>query len=134
MKTCPNCKMTVDAYSECPICNYDITSEPKCDAQFERYHLNKYVFIHLIKKHAFPLLCTIITLTIIFANGFFHYLEIISLIIIALMWFEALFKNLSFKLSEHIFTDLYLESVNKISVFGGGILAIACASVTLLLK
>ena len=28
MKQCPNCKMTVDAYSECPICGADITKEP----------------------------------------------------------------------------------------------------------
>lgn len=134
MKKCPNCKMTVDAYGECPICNYDITNEPKCESQFEKYCLNRYFFIHLIKKHKFPLLCTIITLAIIIANGFFHYLELISLFLIAIMWFEALFKNLSFRLSEHIFTDLYLESVNKISVFGGGILAVACCAVTLLLK
>lgn len=50
VKQCPNCKMTVDAYSECPICGADITKEPHTEDGVERYVINKHFFKFLIKN------------------------------------------------------------------------------------
>ena len=128
MKKCPNCHMTVDAYSECPICNSDITNEPENKAQIERYRINKHFFIHLIKKHKFSIVCTILVLIAIFITiKSFGYWQVVSILLSVFMWVEALYKNLVFKIFNSIYSDGYLEATHKITVYMCGVLAIIAA-------
>jgi len=127
MKKCPNCHMTVDAHSECPICYSEITKEPENRAQIEKYRINKYFFIHL-KKHTFSLLCTTTVLIAIFVSiKSFDYWQIVSIFLTVIMWIEALYKNLVFKIFNSIYSYEYLEATHKITIYICGVLAIIAA-------
>lgn len=132
MKKCSNCKMTVDTYCACPVCNYDLKDTPEDTAEFEKYRFNKYFLIYLLKSHKFSLFCTIATVVTIFATKAFHYFELISLGLIVYMWFEALYKNRVFKLFGSKYTDDFLESTHRFSVYSTGILAVAAAVIAAL--
>ena len=45
MKKCPKCHMTVDAYSECPVCGNNLTNESTADTDIERYID---IYIHML--------------------------------------------------------------------------------------
>ena len=128
MKKCPNSHMTVDAYSECPICNCDITNELENKAQIEGYRINKYFFIHLIKKHKFSLFCTtFVLITLLITIKSFSYWQVVSIILTVIMWVEALYKNLVFKMFNSIYSDGYLDTTHKITIYMCGLLAIIVA-------
>jgi len=119
--------MTVDAHSECPICYSEITKEPENRAQIEKYRINKYFFIHL-KKHTFSLLCTTTVLIAIFVSiKSFDYWQIVSIFLTVIMWIEALYKNLVFKIFNSIYSYEYLEATHKITIYICGVLAIIAA-------
>lgn len=120
--------MTVDAYRECPICGNDLTHEPHTEAEIERYAINKYFFVYLIKKHLFPVAFTIAVLLKIFLSiTSFGYWQILSILLTVMMWVEALFKNLVVKIFNRIYSDDYLEATHKITVYMCGILAVIAA-------
>ena len=124
MKECRKCHMTVDAHSECPICYNDIANEPESSATTEKYRINKYFFIHLLRNHKFSLVCTILVLIAIFIKiKAFGYWQIISIILDVIMWVEALYKNLVYKIFSGIYSDRYLEATHKITVYMCGALA-----------
>ena len=60
MKVCPKCHMTVDAQGECPFCYTTLTYEPTVHSDKERYVLNKYLLLYLLKQSWFSLLCLIV--------------------------------------------------------------------------
>lgn len=62
MKTCPNCKMTVNADSECPFCHTTITYEPTVNSEKEKYVFNKYFVWHIVKQCGFSFACLIAVL------------------------------------------------------------------------
>jgi len=62
MKVCPNCKMTVDAESECPFCYTTLTYEPVSNSVNEKYVFNQYFVLYLVKQSWFSILCLIIVL------------------------------------------------------------------------
>lgn len=128
MKKCPKCHMTVDAYSECPICGNNLTNEPTADTDIERYVINKYFFNYLIRKHLFSVIVSIVVLLqIILSIKSFGYWQVISIILSAFMWLEALYNNLIVKIFNNIYSDNYLELTHKITIYMCGILAVVAA-------
>ncbi|MBQ6706399.1 MAG: hypothetical protein IJN07_02675 [Clostridia bacterium] len=128
MKQCPRCHMVVDAYNECPICGAEITGEPICEADTEHYCINRWLFPYLIKRHLFPLICTlsvlIIILTGIPALGKW---SVLSLFVLVCMWVEALYKNLVFKLFSGIYSEGFLEFTQAYSKYVYGVLGVLLA-------
>ena len=128
MKKCPKCHITVDAYSECPICGNNLTNEPTADTDIERYVINKYFLTYLVRKHLFSVIVTIVVLLqIILSIKSFGYWQVISIISGAFMWVEALYKNLVFKIFNSLYNDGYLEATHKITLYMCGVLAIIAA-------
>ena len=62
MKVCPQCRMTVDAADECPICFGTLTYEPTVSAAREKFVWNRYLLLYLLRHMWFPLLCTLAVL------------------------------------------------------------------------
>ena len=128
MKKCPKCHMTVDAYSECPVCGNNLINEPNAGADIERYVINKYFLIYLVRKHLFSVIVTIVVLLqIILSIKSFGYWQVISIISGAFMWVEALYKNLVVKIFNNIYSDNYLELTHKITTYMCGILSAIAA-------
>lgn len=128
MKKCPNCDMTVDAYSECPICGGDLMNTPQSEVEIEKYRLNKWFFMYLIKRHKLSLMCTIVVLFRIFLSiTTCGYWQGLSVLLIVIMWIEALYKNFVYKMLNNIYSDTYLETTNKITLYACGIFAIVLA-------
>ncbi len=128
MKTCPNCGMNVEAYSQCPICDHDITNEPQSEKDVESYRLNAYFFRYLGKKHKFSLACSLLVLAgLFFSAGRWDYWQIIAVFLTAAMWVQALWKNFVFKMFGSIYSDNYLEATHKIGIYACGIFAVAAS-------
>ena len=128
MKKCPKCQAVVDAIAECPICGNDILDEPQSEVKIEKDKLNKWFFLHLIKRHKFAIFCTIIVLLFdIITIKSFSYWHILSLIFIVFMWLEDLFKNLTHKMASWKYSDDYIESTNRIAVYFSGIIGVFMA-------
>ncbi len=128
MKKCPKCHMTVDAYSECPVCGNNLTNEPTADTDIERYAINKYFLTYLVRKHLFSVIVTIVVLLqIILSIKSFGYWQVISIISSVFMWVEALYKNLMVKIFNNIYSDNYLERTHKITIYMCGILSVVAA-------
>lgn len=133
MKICSKCKCTVDAIAECPICGNDILDQSQAERDIESYKLNKWFLLHLIKCHKFGIICTLIAWFLCAKSmelpSFWH---LASLILIVSMWLEDLFKNLTHKLASWKYSDNYIESTNRISVYLSGIIGVFMAFIPLL--
>ena len=128
MKKCPNCGMTIDAHSECSVCGNNIVNEPQSNSEIEKYRLNKWFLIYLLKNHKIPLICTLIVLYALLAViEFWGYWQILSLLLIVIMWLEALYKKFFYKIFNSVYTDLYIELTSKITMYACGIFAIVLA-------
>jgi len=111
VKICPNCKMTVDAHCECPICKKPITNVPYSDRNGERYKLNKYFFPYFLRKCALPIVCTLSVAFKIVLFGINHYLLFaMGLICIAFSYLEFLFHNLLNSIFSIIYSESFLDS------------------------
>lgn len=125
MKKCPKCHMTVDAYSECPVCGNELTDELITELKTEKYVINKYFFIYLMKKHLFSVILTIIVLLhIVLSIKSLGYWQLISILLISIMWIGALYKNVINKIFSSIYSDEYLEATHKITIYACGIFAV----------
>lgn len=125
MKKCPKCQAVVDAIAECPICGNDILNQPQEERRIEKYKLNKWFFLHLIKCHKFGIICTLITLFLCFKTiTSFSVWHILSLLFIVAMWLEDLFKGLGYIMASWKYSDNYIESTNRFSVYLCGIAGI----------
>lgn len=125
MKKCPVCNMTVDGHSTCPICNADITNQPYENTNSERYVLNKYFFLHLLKKHKFPIFCTLFVLVktaIDFPN--LNWWCVVALLFVGLSVFCSLFQNLAISLDTWKYSEDYAEFRGKIGKYAAGIIAV----------
>ena len=139
MKQCPKCGMTVDAHSECPVCACELTDEPYSTDRYEKYRLNKYFPLFLIKHQKFPLLCTAVTVVAVFATGKYNPFALISVALLVALWFESLYKNRAIRLfnlfrDEDFYDQDYLETVQKIRIYITGVLAMAWAVILALLQ
>ncbi|MBQ7936354.1 MAG: hypothetical protein IJ333_08460 [Clostridia bacterium] len=120
--------MTVDAYSECPVCGNNLTNESTADTDIERYAINKYFLTYLVRKHLFSVIVTIVVLLrIVLSAKSFGLWQVISIISSVFMWVEALYKNLIVKIFNNIYSDKYLESTHKITIYMCGILSVVAA-------
>ncbi len=125
MKKCPVCKMTVDSHNTCPVCNTDITNQPYENTNSERYVLNKYFFLHLLKKHKFPIFCALFVLVktaIDFSN--LNWWCIVALLFAGLSVFCSLFPNLAISLDTWKYSEDYAESRSKIGKYTAGIIGV----------
>ena len=128
MKKCPKCEAVVDAIAECPVCGNGILNQPQEERKIEKYKLNKWFFLHLIKCHKFGIICTLLALFfVIKAITSFGVWHILSLLFIVAMWLEDLFKNLTHKMASWKYSDNYIESTNRISVYLCGIAGVFMA-------
>ncbi len=128
MKQCPMCHMVVDAYAECPMCGADITNEPQNESEIEGYRINKWFLMHLIRHHKFPLICTLLVLMLVLtAITAFDKWSVLSLVFLILMWVEALYKNLVFKLFGGIYSEGFLEVTHTYSKYAAGVFGILFA-------
>ena len=99
MKTCPNCKMTVNADSECPFCHTTITYEPIVNSEREKYVFNKYLVWHIVKQCGFSFACLIaVLLRMIIKKPTFDKYSIILLACISVSVIFSLFER---KISTH---------------------------------
>ena len=125
MKKCPNCKMTVDADTECPFCYTTITNEPTCDRKKEKYILNRYFVSYLLKQSWFSMLCLIIVVIRLFCirNSLdsFVLFPIVCLLVslIGSLFGRKITKNMQWKYSEG-YSEFRTVSIKYIT----GVLAI----------
>lgn len=128
MKKCSKCEAVVDAIAECPVCGNDILNEPQSEVKIEKYKLNKWFFLHLIKHHKFAIFCTLIAGILcaksLKAPSIWH---LVSLFLIVAMWLEDLFKNSIHKMASWKYSDDYIDSTNRISMYISGILGVLAA-------
>ena len=115
MKTCPVCKMTVHAHSECPMCGADVTSEPESGRKCERYRLNRYFFAYLFKRKTFAPVVTLCVIAKLTAFGFGSFLDAAALVALLAMWVDALFPSLSQRLLGGIYDESHLDFLAKIT-------------------
>ena len=128
MKKCPVCKMTVDSHNTCPVCNTDITNQPYENTNSERYVLNKYFFLHLLKKHKFPIfsvLFVLVKIAISFSN--LNWCYAVALLFAGISVFCSLFKNLAISLSTWKYSEEYAAYNHKFAKYIAGFVAILMA-------
>ena len=139
MKQCPRCGMTVDAHSECPACACELTNEPYSSDRYEKYRLNKYFPLFLLKRQKFALFCTAVVLVAVFATEKYNPFALVSVALLVSLWFESLYKNRAMRLfnlfrDEDFYDQDYLETVQKIRIYITGVLAMAWAVILALLQ
>ena len=94
MKTCPNCKMTVNADSECPFCHTSIPYEPTVDSDKEKYVLNKYLIWHIVKQCGFSFICFIaVLIRMILKKPIFDKYSLIIIVCISVSVIFSLFEK-----------------------------------------
>ena len=94
MKTCPNCKMTVSADSECPFWHTSITYEPTVNSDKEKYVLNKYLIWHIVKQCGFSFICFIaVLIRMILRKPIFDKYSLIIIVCISVSVIFSLFQR-----------------------------------------
>ena len=93
MKICPNCKMTVEAENECPVCYASITYEPVCESQKEIYVFNKYFWRYIIRQMWFSTVCVIAVVGFLFSGAKVNYLSVFSVLFALLSLSGSFFQR-----------------------------------------
>lgn len=125
MKTCPKCKMTSDAHSECPLCRTDITGVPYNESKTEKYAFNKYLLVYVLKFAKFFLFCLLACVTVfIIKLPDVSWLYLISLFCLAVCFCETFYPVKFNSLWKTVYSEDYLEITKKLTKYESGILAI----------
>lgn len=110
MKQCPKCKMTVDAHSDCPVCNSDLSQVPYAETNSEKYVLNKYFLPYLFKKHKIPAVSALlVTVLFLLCVTKLNFLWIIPFVLVGYSVFSALFFNRITDFFEYLLSDVYTD-------------------------
>ena len=134
MKTCPKCRITLDAHCECPLCHADLTNEPYAQTESEKYAFNKYLLIYIAKFAKFFLTCTILSfIGVIIKLPSFSLLYIVSLICLLICFCETFFPSRFNSMWQAVYSENYLEATKKLTKYVSGVLAIVIISVFQLL-
>lgn len=130
MKICPNCKMTVDADCECPICHTTITYEPICDSDKEKYVFNKYFFLYLLKQCWFSVLCMIIVIiTMLFTQEEFKLISLFPILFAVISLVESIFRRRITRYIQWKYSKEYSEYKTGETKIVSGIFAVVFAFV-----
>lgn len=128
MKVCPNCKMTVDAHSECPVCKANITDVEYSEAKRESYKFNKYFFTFLLKKHWFPIICSIIALLVLVIRfDGFNIKSIFALFCMAESILVSLYRKAFINFDSKFYSESYSGLRAVIAIYGCSVAAILLA-------
>lgn len=124
LKKCPNCKMTVDGHTECPMCHADLLQEPYVDADNEKYKLNKYFLSHLFKCHKYPIFCALIVIVkTIWSYSEFNRFYLIALIFsIYSVTLSLYMKKFTLFYEKHIMMFHCFNIICVLVIFFGGFL------------
>lgn len=110
MKSCPTCKMTVDADNECPICQATLTYEPSLDSNKEKLKLNRYLFFYLFKNLWLSVACIIaISVKMILAKPVIDRYFVCVSVLALLSLLESVFRRKAVKFSLRFLRQTYAE-------------------------
>lgn len=125
MKTCPKCKMTLDAHCECPACKSDITKQPYSDAKIEHYSLNRYLFSFIFRKAKTFVFCLlVIIVTLILKRQELKFIYLLSPICLAFCFGETFYPSLTDRLWQSIYSESFLDVTAKVTKCGAAILSV----------
>lgn len=121
MKTCPNCKMITDSYSECIVCGHNVIDEPHMKKKCEKYVLNKYFLPYLFKKHRFALICLLLSFVAVAVSiKNINTLVILSISASGITLVLFLFKNDTLFILENAFRKKVAAFVYRLALYGFG--------------
>ncbi len=110
MKTCPTCRMTVNAHSECPMCKTELTDIPYSDRRGEVYKLNRWFWPYFIKTNRWSLasFALVVVKIICFGLTWNGYMLVTALFLLLMVLF-ALFPERWKGLGSWRFSEEYNE-------------------------
>ena len=125
MKRCPKCHMTLNAHSECPVCRDDITEVSYEQEDCERYELNKYLLLYLIKYSKLFTMCVLACICIFIINfPLIKWIYIIALLCLVICYCETFYPQKANTILKNIYSEDYLEATAKITKYASGVCAV----------